>query len=320
MSTTGAFKDRILDDTLRVVSTKDLQIWVDGSLIPWQDATLHVLSQSAARGSLVFDVMSCHWLERGPAVFGLREHVERFARSAELSGMSLPADVERLIGGVGEAVRANPGCEIVKINAYYPGIALDVLPRDSIATVAIAAFSPEDVLPGPLGPRRPARLQIPDPRKQPPWVMSPQAKLAAGYLYASVAKARARQDGFDDILLLDEHGNLAESAAMSFMLVLDARLCLPPLDYVLAGITRRAVLELARDESIEIAEEPIPREAVREASEALLVGTTVNVWAVAEIDGHKLPEPVPGPISQRLSDRLSALQAGDEPSHWMQEV
>jgi branched-chain amino acid aminotransferase len=304
------------------VTATERRIWVDGALIPWQDATLHVLSQSAARGSLVFDVMSCHWLEAGPAVFGLREHVERFARSAELSGMALPADVQRLLGGVGEAVRANPGCELVKINAYYPGIALDVLPRDSLATVAIAAFSPEDVLPGPLPERPPARLQIPDPRKMPPWVMSPQAKLAAGYLYASVAKARARTDGFHDILLLDEHGNLAESAAMSFMLVEDDTVCVPPLDYVLAGITRYAVLDVARDAGIAVRESAIPREAVHRASEAFLVGTTVNVWPVAEIDGHKLPEPVPGPISQRLSERMDALLEGRDPlsSRWMQGV
>lgn len=304
------------------MTTEDRRIWVDGALIPWQDATLHVLSQSAARGSLVFDVMSCHWLERGPAVFGLREHVERFSRSAGLSGMSLPADVDRLLQGVGEAVRANPGCELVKINAYYPGIALDVLPRDPLATVAIAAFSPEDVLPGPLPPRKPARLQIPDPRKMPPWVMSPQAKLAAGYLYTSVAKARARRDGFDDILLLDEHGNLAESAAMSFMLVLDGAVYVPPLDYVLAGITRRAVLEVALAEGIAVKEEAVPREAVQSASEAFLVGTTINVWPVAAIDGHKLPEPVPGPISARLIERMDALIAGADPlsARWMQSV
>ena len=304
------------------MSIEDRRIWVDGALIPWQDATLHVLSQSAARGSLVFDVMSCHWREGRPAIFGLREHLERFASSAGLSGMALPTDVDRLAEAVGEVVHANPGCEVVKINAYYPGIALDVLPRDSLATVAIAAFSPEDVLPGPLSPRRPARLQIPDPRKMPPWVMSPQAKLAAGYLYASVAKARARKDGFDDILFLDENGNLAEAAAMSFMLVQDEAVYVPPLDYVLAGITRRAVLELAHEESIPVKEEPVPREAVHRASEAFLVGTTINVWAVSQIDGHKLPEPVPGPISARLASRLDAMLAGGDPlsARWMQEV
>jgi branched-chain amino acid aminotransferase len=236
--------------------------------------------------------------------------------------MALPAGVDSMLEAIGEAVRANPGCELVKINAYYPGIALDVLPRDSLATVAIAAFSPEDVLPGPILPRRPARLQIPDPRKMPPWVMSPQAKLAAGYLYTSVAKARARKDGFDDILLLDEQGNLAESAAMSFMLVQDDTVYLPPLDYVLAGVTRRAVLEVAHDESIPVREEAVPREAVHHASEAFLVGTTVNVWAVGEIDGHKLPEPVPGPIAARLIARIDAVQAGRDPlsARWMQAL
>ena len=96
----------------------------------------------------------------------------------------------------------------------------------------------------------------------------------------------------------------------------------PPLDYVLAGITRRAVLELARDDSIQVREEAVPREAVQRASEAFLVGTTINVWPVSQIDGHKLPEPVPGPISARLASRMDALLAGGDPlsARWMQEV
>ena len=109
---------------------------------------------------------------------------------------------------------------------------------------------------------------------------------------------------------------------MSFMLVEGERLCVPPLDYVLAGVTRRAVLELARDEKIEIAEQPVPRSAIARASEALLVGTTVSVWAVADIDGHKLPEPVPGPISERLAARMKAMLAGRDPlsGRWLEKV
>lgn len=300
------------------------RIWVDGTLTAWENATLHVLSQSAARGSLVFDVMSCHWLPGGPAVFGLREHIERFVRSAELSGMELPVGVDELIRGVSDTVRANPGAEIVKVNAYYAGISIDVLPREALPTVAIAAFSLGDITPTPpRSPRAPARLQIPDPRKQPPWVMSPQAKLAAGYLYASVAKARARTDGFDDILLLDERGNLAESATMSFFLVKDGALLVPPLDYVLAGVTRRVVLELAQAEGVPILERPIPRDAIQTAAEAFLAGTTVSVWPVADIDAHKFPEPVPGPVTAALGGRLEALLAGEDAElspRWMQEV
>lgn len=299
------------------------KIWLNGELVPWETATVHVLSQSVQRGSLVFDVMSCHWLPAGPAIFGLREHAERFVNSTRLSGMQLTRNVEGVLAAIAQTVRANPGSEIVKLSAYYPGVALDVLPRDAAPTLAIAAFAIADLQPGwTPGAIRPAKLQIADPRKLPPWVMSPQAKLAAGYLYSSVAKAAARRAGFDDILLLDERGNVAESSTQSFFLVEGGALYTAPLEYVLAGVTRRAVIELARDEGLAVKEEPIPREALERADEAFLAGTTTNVWAVARIDERTFPDPLPGPVTGQLGQRIARLLAGEDPlsAAWMQPV
>jgi branched-chain amino acid aminotransferase len=190
------------------------RIWLDGKLVPWREATIHVLSQSAARGSLVFDVLPCYEGPDGPAIFGLREHSERFLNSAALSGMRLRLGLDEIQRAIGEAVRANPGTQIVKINAYYPGVSLDALPVDEVPTTAIAAFALADLSPGldEMPKLPPARLQVADVRKMPPWVLSPQAKLAAGYLYSAVAKQQARQEGFDDVLLLDERGDVAESS------------------------------------------------------------------------------------------------------------
>jgi branched-chain amino acid aminotransferase len=305
------------------VSTDARRIWIDGRLVPWAEATLHVLSQSAQRGSLVFDVMSCHWLPPGPAVFGLRPHLLRFQNSARLSGMELGRDLDSLLRAVSEAVHANPGCEVVKLSAYYPSFALDVLPRDARATVAVAAFSLADVGAArpPQGPA-PARLQIPDPRKMPPWVMSPQAKLAAGYLYTAVAKAEARRAGFDDVLLLDERGDLAESSTQSFFLVEGGVLRTAPLDYVLASVTRRAVLEIAAELAIPAHEAPLPRGLLERADEAFLCGTSVNVWPVGRVDDRRL-EPAPGPVTTRLRAALARLLAGDDPKlgpRWLEPV
>ncbi len=304
--------------------TGERRIWIDGKLVPWEQATLHVLSQSAQRGSLVFDVLPCYASAEGPVILGLREHSQRFLNSASLSGMSLGLDLEGILRAIGEAVRANPGTQIVKLSAYYPGVSLDVLPADATASVAIAAFALKDVLsgmkPGTIGP---ARLQIADPRKMPPWVLSPQAKLAAGYLYTAVAKQRARAEGFDDVLLLDERGDVAESSTQSFFLVEDETLYTAPLDYVLAGITRRLVLELARDERIAAKEGPVSAERLRTAQEGFLAGTTMNVWPVSQIDDHALPAPVPGPITQRLMQRFARVSACEDPvfsPRWMQRV
>lgn len=306
------------------MSLADRKIWMDGRLIPWEEATVHVLSTSTQRGVLAFDVVPCYPTPRGPALLGLREHTERFCRSAELLAMDLPLDLEGILAAIWETVRANPECNIVKYTAVYGNFSLDVLPAQSHPSIVIAAFSLEDVLPpGTALFLRPARLQLAGPPKMPPKVISPQAKVAAGYTAASVAKARARQDGFDDILFLDEIGNVAESSTQSFMLVRGGEIHVPPLDYVLSGITRRAALELAADEGIAVRVAPIPKSELYEAEEAFLTGTTVNIWPVERVDEHKFSAGVPGPVSQRLGDRFERMIKDEDPvfsPRWMQTV
>ena len=297
------------------------RIWLDGELQPWADAQVHVLSQSVQRGTLVFDVMACYALPGGPAAFGMREHVDRFLRSAELNGMQLACDRQAILAGVGAAVRGNPGCEIVKLSAYYTGISLDVLPVDRTASVAIAAFSFEDVYGRKLGPRSPARLQLAQPIKLPPRHLSPQVKIAASYTAAAVAKRRAREAGFDDILFLDERGCVAESSTQSFFLVERGMVRTAPTEYVLEGITRRAVIELIADEGIELKEEPIEASVLDRCDEAFLTGTTIEVWPVERIEARELA--APGPLSGRIAARMARLVAGDDPEfspRWMQPV
>lgn len=115
-------------------------IWLAGELVPWERATVHVLSQSLQRGTLVFDFMACYPGARGPVILGLREHVDRFVRSAEGNGMTLRWDRAALAAAIAQTVRANPGAEFVKASAYWPGISPELLPVDAEPTVAIAAY------------------------------------------------------------------------------------------------------------------------------------------------------------------------------------
>ena len=125
------------------------------------------------------------------------------------------------------------------------------------------------------------------------------------------------------MLLLDERGDVAESSTQSFFLVEDGTLYTAPLDYVLAGITRRVVLEFAADEGIPAREEPVAAERLKTVDEIFMAGTTVNVWPVAQIDDHALPTSVPGPVTKRLMDRFSAMITHQDPvfsPRWMQKV
>jgi branched-chain amino acid aminotransferase len=306
------------------MSIAERVIWRNGKLVPWAEVTVHVLSQSLQRGTLVFDVMPVYWLRRGPAILGLDEHLERFEQSAELSGMTLPAKTAELRAGIAEAVRANPGAEIVKISAYYPGASLDVLPVDPMPEVAIAAFALADLSKaGRASASGPARLSVAEARKMPASVLNPQIKIAAAYTHAAFAKARAKAAGFHDVLFLDEHDQLTESSTQSFFLVCDGALRSAPLDAVLAGVTRRLAVELARDEGISVKEEPMPRTLLARAQEAFLTGTTSNVWPVACIDALELPAPIPGPITARLVARFAKLVADEDPvfsARWLQAV
>ena len=300
------------------------KIWLDGELVPWAEATVHVLSQSIQRGSLVFDVMPVYETDAGIAILGLREHAERFLNSARLNQMELGIDLDDLIEGISAAVHANPGCEVVKLSAYHRDVALDVLPLDARASVAIAALSLADVYPDSRFVRpSTARLQVARIRKMPASVLSPQVKIAAGYTAAAVAKRQARTDGFHDVLLLDESGDLAESSTQSFFVVCENVLLTAPLNVVLAGITRRVVIDLAQDEGFDVKVEALPRRLIEAADEAFLTGTTTNIWPIERIDETCLPRPVPGPVSDCLMARFERLLAGEDlrfSPKWLQKI
>jgi branched-chain amino acid aminotransferase len=297
-------------------------IWVDGRLIPWAQATVHVLSQSLQRGSLVFDLMACVWLDSEPAIFGLTEHLDRFESSMRLSRMVPGPTRKDIEAGVRAVVHASPGATQVKVSAYYPSPSLDVLPLDASASVAIAAYSAEDIDPSAPKAKPPARLGVAESRKMPGWVLSPQAKLAAGYLYTSVAKLEAKSRGFDEVLLLDEADCIAEGSVQSFFWAATGTLFTAPTSTVLAGVTRIALLDIARLEGIEVREVSEALSALDTADEAFLAGTTARVWPVAQVEERRFPS-APGPVTARLRARLDALLAGEDASlspRWLARV
>jgi branched-chain amino acid aminotransferase len=154
-------------------------------------------------------------------------------------------------------------------------------------------------------------------------VLSPQAKLAASYLYTSMAKAAARADGFDDVLLLDQDGCIAESSTLSFFWVESGEVFTAPTEVVLAGVTRRVVIELAQDEGLPVHEVQRPLAALDRAQECFLTGTSLRVWPVARVGERGIPAPVPGVYTGRIARRLNQLLAGEDPKlspRWLQPL
>lgn len=311
----------------------DRLIWIDGALRPWAQATVHVLSHAAQRGSLVFDYLSVHdlgegnpaGLPAGSAIFRLREHAERFLRSCELMGLPLEQDAGEIRDAICETVRANPGARAAKISGYFASVEIDVVPVDTHVTVSIAAYDPAVDIQGRLPVEPPAK-----PRFVKLWIekeranrrediVPPQAKVSANYASPMTAKARARAEGFDEIVLVDEDGHLAEGPTSNLFLVNDAgELLTPPGEKVLHGVTRSSVLELAKAEGISVHERPVVPDDLISASEAFLTGTTAGVWPVESVDRQTLTH-CPGPISTALRERFKRAAAGDDPefAHWL---
>jgi branched-chain amino acid aminotransferase len=306
----------------------DRRIWVDGELVPWERASVHLLSHSLQRGSLIFDYMSVHATPGGAAIFRLREHVERFLRSAELVGLPLERKAAELEAAIAQTVRANPGATAAKICAYFPSIEVDVVPLDERVAVAIAAYDPgpDIVRHKPVQPVYHPELRLwleKRVRNRRSDIIPPQAKVAANYVSVMTAKWRARREGYDEILLLDERGCVAEGPTTNVFLV-DAAGALrtPRVEHVLPGVTRRSILEIAQHDGLAVHETDVRPEELFAAPEVFLTGTTAGVWPVASIDDRKVGAGKAGPVSVRLRDRFRAIVAGGDPAfaHWLTVV
>ncbi len=304
------------------------KIWLDGQLVPWEQATVHVLSHSLQRGSLIFDYMSVHETPRGPAVFRLREHLERLLVSAELTGLPLTLELPELEAAVFETVAANPGATSLKISAYIPSVEVDVVPQDDAVSVAVAAYDPiEDVIKRNRG-RYHWRPELSvwiekERRNRRPDIVPAQAKTAANYASPMVAKWAARKAGYDEILLTDVDGYVAEGPTTNvFWVDADSALHTPPEDRVLHGITRRSVIELAKHDGIPVSEDRVLPDALMAAAEVFLTGTTGGVIPVIALDGEPVGEGVPGPLTRRLAERFREVTSGHDAdfAHWLAPV
>lgn len=287
------------------------RMWLDGVMVATAKADLPLMAHAAQRGSLVFDVGSFHATSRGPALFRTREHVARFLRSAKLVGLDVEHDEETLVRAARDVVAATEKSDgLIRWSAFFDVAEPDLLPKTTKARVAVAAQLLED--PPRVTPLRIATFD--DARKAPPESLDPAVKAAAAYLGPMIARRRAIAAGAEEIVLLDRDGHVAEAPTANAFAVVDGAIWTPPLRYVLAGITRDAVLLLAREDGIPVREEPLPLEVFSNADEAFLTATSFPVAPIGSIDGRVLT-PSPGPVTRRLIERFSAIQSGGEASH-----
>lgn len=298
----------------------DRLLWRDGELCPWESATISSLAHPMQRGALVFDVLSFHDTPMGVAVFRLREHVERFLRSLALIGLRSPYAAERLCHATCETVASTGLREgLIRISGFVPTIEADVVPCSPEVSVVIAAYARADFPKRHASPPALAIQVPPDVRKAAPDAIPPLAKVAAAYLGPMIARGRALEAGFDEVVLLDRDGHVAEAPTANLFAVLDGVLVTPPLGNILDGITRDTILQLARDEGLDPQERHLSHDELLSAEEAFITATSYLVAPIASIDGRALRLAAPGPLTTRLKARFLLVASGQAPrsNEWL---
>jgi branched-chain amino acid aminotransferase len=261
---------------------RDGYIWFDGDMVPWRDAKVHVLTHALHYASCVFEGERVY----GGTVFKLTEHSQRLVDSAELMDMKMPYDAAAIDQATRQVVAANKiGDGYVRPVAWRGAEMMGVSAQHAKIHVAIAAwqwpsyFTPEARLRGIRMTRAP--YDRPSPRTAPA-----KAKAAGLYMICTLSKHAAEAKGYDDALMLDYRGYLAEGTGANIFLVIDGALHTPTPDCFLDGITRRTVIDLARAHGIEVIERHIRPEELAAAQEVFLTGTAAEVTPVREIDEY----------------------------------
>lgn len=277
---------------------EDLKIWMNGKMIPWNEANVHVLSHGFSRGSAIFEIFGIHPGPNGPVAFRMDRHLERLFRSAELLGMEMAYDEKQLRQAVVQSVAANRISRgLIKMMAFYGEQAVISLILDSKLDVAICGVPAfED-----LGLDRSAPIDIcfSKYRKLHPATAPVEAKACANYLSGMLARKDAKNRGFDVGILLTMEGLVAEGSVESIFLVKDGVLKTPKLGNILHSITRLSILEAAPAAGIEACEEQITPEQLMDADEVFVCHTGAKMTPVKRIENRVLSE-VPGPVTKTL--------------------
>jgi len=292
-------------------------IWMDGKLIPWESATVHILAHTIHYGMGAFEGIRCYKGSDGTsAVFRLKEHVDRLFHSALIGGMEIPYSREEITRAILETLRENKLDEgYVRPIVFIGAGAMGVLPtKENPIHVCIAVWSWGAYL-GAEGLKNGIRIKTSSYSRHHVNVMMTKAKICGNYVNSVLAKKEAVQDGYDEALMLDTDGYVAEASGENIFIVRDGWIKTTPLTSILPGITRASVIELARDQGIPVAEQRFTRDELYTADEAFFTGTAAEITPIREADNRSIGAGKPGPITLDLQERFFAVVRGKNPKY-----
>ena len=276
-------------------------IWMNGDFVAWEDAKVHVLTHGLHYGTGVFEGIRCYDTEIGPAVFRHADHVDRLFKSAELYYMPLPFDREQLRQATLELIGRNGfrACYIRPI-AFRGYGTMGLFPLDAPIDVCIAVWEWAAYL-GEEGKHKGIRAKVSSWRRISADSLIPHAKATGQYLNSILAKIESHKAGYQEAILLDDHGHVCEGSGENIFIVRDGAIMTPPQTAgILDGINRRSVIQIARDLGFEVVERDIARSELYLADEVYMTGTAAELVPVCEIDDHAIGAGEPGTVSRAV--------------------
>ncbi|MET0149475.1 MAG: branched-chain amino acid transaminase [Acidimicrobiales bacterium] len=297
------------------------KIWMDGELVAWEDAKIHVLTHTLHYGCGVFEGIRAYETSRGPAVFRLDDHIDRLFNSAAIYMIDVPFDRDQLIAATLETVRVNEvrSCYIRPlVYLGYGEMGLNPLPCP--VNVAIAIW-PWGTYLGDEGIQNGIRLKISSWRRHDPNTMPPAAKGTGMYINSSMAKVEALKAGYDEAVMLSPQGNVSECTGENIFVVNDGAIVTPPTSAgALEGITQDSVRRIAEDLGVDYRVENLLRSDLYTAEEAFLSGTAAEVVPIRSVDDRELGDP--GPITRQIQETYFAAVRGEDDRYkdWLSHV
>lgn len=299
-------------------------VWMNGTLVPYEAAQIHVLSHSLHYGCGVFEGIRAYKTSNGgTAIFRAEEHYKRFEESIRVMGYSTPYNVESWMAATVDLIHKNGFQEcyirpLAYIDDSIRGLKLPIKPE---VQCAIAVWTWGKYM-GDEGQKKGIRCKVSTFRRADVSTSLSLAKLTGGYLTSVLARQEATLDGYDEAILLDPQGFVAEGSGENIFIVKNGKISTPPDGFILPGITRSSAIELARHLGIEVVEERIARNQLYLADEVFFTGTAVEITPIREIDHKTIGSGGPGKITLKLLEHFFKAARGDAPEFkkWLTPV
>ena len=304
------------------MADRDGVIWYDGKMVPWREATTHVLTHTLHYGMGVFEGVRAYETPNGAAIFRLQEHTDRLFRSAHILGMKMPFDKATINEAQRAVVREN-GLKsgYLRPMAFYGAEAMGISAKNLSVHVIVAAW-PWGAYLGQEALERGIRVKTSSFSRHHSNVTMCKAKANGNYMNSILAHKEAEMDGYDEALLLDVDGFVSEGSGENIFIVRARKLYTPDPSSALVGLTRDTIIQLAEENGLQVIEKRITRDEVYIADEAFFTGTAAEVTPIRELDNRVIGEGARGPITAKLQASYFDCVYGRSPAHaeWLTPV